>query len=234
MEISGIEKVTLTDYPNHLAAIIFTQGCNYKCPFCQNSSLIKKGKGLLKECEVLNYLNKRKNILEGLVISGGEPTLQKDLKEFIIKVRKMGLKIKLDTNGNNYSVLEELVNEKLVDYIAMDIKNSLEDYNIVAGVKTNKENIKKSIKLLKKAQVPYEFRTTIVKEFHNLEKIENILKMIGESPYYLQNFQDSEGVLDKSLHSFTPKELKEIANELNKYPNVKIRGFKEEGEVENV
>ena len=225
MKISGLEKLTLTDYPNHLAAIIFTQGCNFICSFCQNSSLIKCSEGLINECEVLDYLNKRKNVLEGLVISGGEPTIQKDLEEFIVKVKKLGLKVKLDTNGNNYELLKKLIDSKLVDYVAMDIKTIFEEYDSIIGKKINVENIKKSIQLLKNSPIDFEFRTTIIKEFHNEEKIQKIIDYIDGSDYYLQNFQNSSDVIDKSLHGFTDVELKKLARKFNKYKNVKIRGI---------
>lgn len=225
MRISGIQKVTLTDYPKHLACIIFTQGCNYNCGYCQNRSLISQTEGLLTEEYIFEYLNKRKNLLEGVVVSGGEPTIQKDLKEFIKKVKKLGLKVKLDTNGSNYKIIDELLKEQLVDYIAMDIKGSIDNYNSVCGSKVNVENIRKSIKRIKNSNIDYEFRTTIIKEYHNLSKIKEIISIIENSKYYIQNYEESERVLDKSLHSFTEEELKELKRKLKIYPNVKIRGL---------
>ena len=147
MKVAGYEKISLQDYPNHISCIIFTQGCNLKCPFCQNSTLIPfKNNDLVDENEILEYLTLRKNILNGLTISGGEPTLQQDLKEFIQKVKKIGLDVKLDTNGTNYNLLKELIEEKLVDYVAMDIKNSLKKYDTTSGItKINTGNILKSI-----------------------------------------------------------------------------------------
>ena len=225
MKISGLEKLTLTDYPGHLACIIFTQGCNFKCPFCQNSTLLPLEEGLISEEEVFAYLNKRKNVLEGVVITGGEPTIQKDLKNFILKVRNLGLKVKLDTNGYNPLVLEDLLNNNLLDYVAMDIKNSLDDYNDITATKVKIANIEKSIKLLKESNIDHEFRTTIVKEFHTLEKIKKIIKIIDGNKYFLQNFQNSENVINKNLHGFTEEELEEIKNELKDYSNVNIRGL---------
>lgn len=225
MKISGLEKLTLTDFPGNLAAIVFTQGCNYRCSFCQNSTLLDNDDGLLDENYIMEYLEKRKNVLEGLVITGGEPTLQKDLKEFIKKVRKLGLKIKLDTNGSNYLVLEDLLKENLLDYVAMDIKTTFDKYEDIVGLKVNTTNIKKSIKLLKESNIDYEFRTTIVKEFHDLDTIKEIIKIVDGSKYFLQNYQDSENVLDRSLHSFSNEELQDINKAIKKFPNVKIRNL---------
>ena len=225
MKISGLEKLTLTDYPGKLACIVFTQGCNFKCPFCQNSTLIECSDGLLNEKYIFDYLNKRKNVLEGVVITGGEPTIQKDIKEFIKKVKKLGLKVKLDTNGNNYKVIENLLEERLLDYIAMDVKSTLEDYETIAGTKVNIQNIKKSIEIIKNSKIDHEFRTTIIKDFHTITKIKSIIGLLGNSKYYLQNFQDSEYVIDKNLKSFTEDELKMIKNELKEFSNVNIRGL---------
>ncbi len=227
MIISGMNKLTLLDYPNYTACIIFTQGCNFKCPFCQNSPLINNGDGLIDEVEVLEYLNKRRKVLDGLVISGGEPTVQKGLKSFIKKVKEIGLKVKLDTNGFNPKLLEELINENLIDYVALDIKNCFNKYAKTCGLnKLIIDNIKESINILKNSNIDYEFRTTIMKEYHNIEDILKILSLIGDSKYYLQNFQDSENVVDKTIHGFSNDELLELESMLNiKYKNVKIRGL---------
>src|SRR5574344_324994 len=223
MTISGLEKLTLLDYPQKLACIIFTQGCNFKCPFCQNSPLIKFNKtNLISEEEIFAYLNKRKNILDGVVISGGEPTMQSDLVEFIKKIKALKLKVKLDTNGFKPEVIENLLTNNLVDYIAMDIKNSLEKYFKTSGVKNiATENILTSINLIKNSHIDYEFRTTIIKEHHTLKDIESILNLIGDSKYFLQNFKNSENVIDKNLHGFSEDELKDLQNKLKvKYKNV--------------
>ena len=147
MIIDGFNKLTLLDYPNNIACIIFTRGCNFNCSYCQNSSLIpnRKDKGIISEDEVLKYLKSRVKILDGIVISGGEPTLQLGLISFIKKVKELGLKVKLDTNGTNPKVIKYLLDNKLVDYIAMDIKNDLENYEIVNKCKSNINKIKESI-----------------------------------------------------------------------------------------
>jgi len=230
MKIAGYEKLSLQDYPNHMSCIVFTQGCNLKCPFCQNSTLIpRNSEYLISEEEVFEYLNLRKKVLDGVTISGGEPTLQKDLEEFVVKVKKLGLEVKLDTNGTNYNLLEKLVENKLIDYVAMDIKNSFKKYEKTSGVQNlNMENILKSIKLLKQNKIDYEFRTTIIKEHHTLEDILEIIELVGDSKYYLQSFKNSSQVLDKSLTEFTEEELKMLNKNLNKYPNVWIRGIEKE------
>lgn len=227
MNIAGVQKVTLLDYPGKVACEIFTQGCNFECPFCQNSSLIPiTNTGEFSEEEIFEYLNLRKNILDGVVITGGEPTVQKDLKGFIKKIKDLGLLVKLDTNGGNPKVLQELIDEKLVDYVAMDIKNIFNKYNITAGKKINLDNIKKSIEILKASKIDYEFRTTIIKEMHSLDDIISICKLVGDAKYYLQNFEDSENVIDHSLHGFSREELLFIDKYLKDlFPNVEIRAL---------
>lgn len=227
MNIAGVQKVTLLDYPGKVACEIFTQGCNFECPFCQNSSLIPiTNTGEFSEEEIFEYLNLRKNILDGVVITGGEPTVQKDLKSFIKKIKDLGLLVKLDTNGGNPKVLQELIDEDLVDYVAMDIKNIFNKYNITAGKKINLDNIKKSIEILKASKIDYEFRTTIIKEMHSLDDIVSICKLVGNAKYYLQNFEDSENVIDHSLHGFSREELLFIDKYLKDvFPNVEIRAL---------
>lgn len=227
MNIAGVQKVTLLDYPGKVACEIFTQGCNFECPFCQNSSLIPiTNTGEFSEEEIFEYLNLRKNILDGVVITGGEPTVQKDLKGFIKKIKDLGLLVKLDTNGGNPKVLQELIDEELVDYVAMDIKNIFNKYNITAGKKINLDNIKKSIEILKASKIDYEFRTTIIKEMHSLDDIVSICKLVGDAKYYLQNFEDSENVIDHSLHGFSREELLFIDKYLKDvFPNVEIRAL---------
>lgn len=227
MNIAGVQKVTLLDYPGKVACEIFTQGCNFECPFCQNSSLIPiTNTGEFSEEEIFEYLNLRKNILDGVVITGGEPTVQKDLKSFIKKIKDLGLLVKLDTNGGNPKVLQELIDEDLVDYVAMDIKNIFNKYNITSGKKINLDNIKKSIEILKASKIDYEFRTTIIKEMHSLDDIISICKLVGNAKYYLQNFEDSENVIDHSLHGFSREELLFIDKYLKDlFPNVEIRAL---------
>ena len=224
MKIVGFQKLSLVDYPNKMACIIFTEGCNYRCPFCYNSSLVyDKSNQTYTEEDIFRYLRKRKGIIDAICISGGEPTLQKDLIDFLKRLREEHVLIKLDTNGSNPDILKEIIDAKLVDYIAMDIKNVIEKYAITTGIDNiNTNNILKSINLLKEGQVDYEFRTTIVKEFHTMDDIKAMSKLVKGSKYYLQNFEDNENVCYEGLHSFTEEELIEIEKD-NK--NLTIRGF---------
>lgn len=226
MKISGFNKLTLLDYPKKMAAIIFTAGCNYKCGYCQNSSLIKEAEENFSESEILNYLDGRKKLLDGVVISGGEPTIQKDLVSFIKKIKEIGLLVKLDTNGTNPLIIKELIDHRLIDYIAMDVKMSFDKYEIVTGVKAN-NNILESIDIIKNSKIEHEFRTTIIKNYHTFDDIYKIANFIGKDEnYYLQNFEMSEGVLDKSLMWFSKDELKEFQNKLKvEFPNLRVRGI---------
>lgn len=229
MTINGFQKLTLLDYPDNVACLIFTQGCNFKCPFCHNSSLLDLNHdGEISESEVMAYLEKRKKILDGVCISGGEPLMQKDIKSFIKKVKAKGLKVKLDTNGSSPKELKELIDEGLIDYVAMDIKNDFSKYESTSGImKINTEKIKESIDILEKSNIKYEFRTTIVKELHSIDCLKHICEYIGpNAKYYLQNYQDSENVLQKGLHSFSDNELKEMLTMLKQqFPNVNVRGL---------
>lgn len=224
MIVAGLQKLTLLDYIDHLACIVFTQGCNFNCGFCQNSGLISmQAQTHINEEEVLDFLKKRVGILNGVVISGGEPTLQKDLVSFIEKVKKLGYDVKLDTNGTNPQVLKELIDRSLVDYIAMDIKHLACKYESITCCKVNKDSIKKSIQEVKR--VPHEFRTTIIKGIHNEHNLDLICKYLGDTEtIYLQNFVMSEMVRDKNLTGFTANELDKIKNKLiRKYHNLNVR-----------
>ena len=227
MKISGFQKLTLLDFPTKVACIIFTQGCNFKCPYCQNSGLIgHENEYLIDEEEIFSYLRKRKGIIDGIVISGGEPTVQKDLDLFMKKVKEMGFLVKLDTNGSNPELIKKLIDEQLVDYIAMDIKNVLEEYKDVTGVNIVIDRIKKSIKILQNSNIDHEFRTTIIKNIHDVNKILKICSYVNDDKMYLQNFEQSENVLAKDLESFTKEELINIEKQVKeKYPNVKVRGL---------
>ena len=227
MIINGFNKLTLLDYPKHMACIIFTKGCNFNCSYCQNSSLISlKDEEKITEEEIFNFLKMRKNVLEGVVISGGEPTIQKDLIPFIKKIKDLGYKIKLDTNGYNPSTLKYLIDNKLIDYVAMDIKNDLENYEKVTKNKININVIKESINILLNSDLDMEFRTTIIKQYHDLKNIKNIIKLIKDKKYYIQNFVLSDDVQDKTLHGFTDLELIKIRKDIGyQNKNIKIRGI---------
>lgn len=214
--IGGFDKLTLLNFPNRVACTIFTRGCNFKCPFCHNSSLINKEEELIDEETIFKYLEKRIKILDGVCITGGEPLIHKNIKELIKRIKDMGFEVKLDTNGSNPELLKELIDEKLIDYVAMDIKNIFDKYDITSGTKVNIDNIKKSINIIEKSNIEYEFRTTIIKEYHSIEDIIEISKMINKkSNYYIQNFVYSDGVVNKDLHGFSSVELESIKNKIN-------------------
>ena len=228
MTINGMQKLTLLDYPGNVACLIFTQGCNFRCPFCHNSGLLDMNNNCEKidEKEVFKYLEKRKGLLDGVCISGGEPLLQKDIEYFIRKVKDLGYKVKLDTNGRSPKKLKQLIEEGLIDYVAMDIKNDFLNYDKTAGMCTNIDNIKKSIEIIENSNIEYEFRTTIVKQFHDVGKLEKIIQYIGPNArYYIQNYQDCSSVLQRGLDGFDEEELLNIKNTLGvKYPNLVVRG----------
>lgn len=216
MLISGLQKLTLLDYPGKTAAIIFTYGCNFRCPFCHNALLVtEKMQDAIDEEEVFSFLEKRKGILDAVCITGGEPTLQKDLKQFIIKVRALGYSIKLDTNGTNPLLLDELLSEGLVDYVAMDIKNSPERYDEATGVKTDMDNIMKSIAIIKKKAPDCEFRTTVTRELHSAEDLEAIALLVGKDyRYYLQQFKDSGLLISEGHTPWEVSEMEKVKNRL--------------------
>ena len=181
----GLEKLSLVDYDGKLACTLFTESCNFKCPFCHNRNLAQPTNNIeIPFNDILSFLKERVNKLEGVVISGGEPTLMNDLPQKIYEIKKLGFFVKLDTNGYKPEVLHYLIENKLVDYIAMDIKNSLEKYHLITGVKDIEiNNILKSIKLIQESGIDYEFRTTLVKEFHTIEDIKNISKLLKGSKH---------------------------------------------------
>ncbi len=228
MRIHGFQKLTLLDFPGKMACIVFTGGCNFVCPFCHNSRLIAdKDLPSIAEEEVSDYLKKRAGILEGVVISGGEPLLQPDLKEFLTKIKALGYPVKLDTNGSIPDRLEELVNAGLIDYIAMDIKNSPAKYALTAGLESiDIGKIKRSVEIIMNSGIDYEFRTTVIKEFHEQADFEKIGRWLtGAKAFFLQNFRDSEGVVYDGLHPVSKNDLIDAKNILNRYiVNVSIRG----------
>ncbi len=228
MQIHGFNKTTLLDYPGIVAATVFTGSCNFRCPYCQNADLVlnPNSQPTIPEEEILSHLKKRKGITEGICITGGEPTIHADLKDFIKKCKEIGLKVKLDSNGYRPEVIRNLIDEKLIDYVAMDIKNSLDEYDIVAGVKLDTKRIKETIDMLIAGPIDYEFRTTVVKELHRMENFEKIAELIkGAKKYYLQGYEDSERVIQRGFSSYTKKELEEFLPVLRKNIEiVEIRG----------
>ena len=228
MEILGIEKVSMVDYQDKICTTIFTGGCNFRCPFCHNSGIVEEDYSPINTEEIFEYLENRKKLLDGVVISGGEPTLQRDLPIFAERVKSMGYLVKLDTNGTNPFVLERLLKDKLIDYAAIDIKNDFAHYGIVAGVANPAvENIKKSLALLKQYGAPYELRTTLIGEFHNIENIKQMAEELkGEKILYLQKFKISDGVFNKNLTEVSKEEAEEFREILSKtIEKVELRGY---------
>lgn len=230
MEFIGLQKVSLVDFDNKVCCTLFTGGCNFRCPFCHNSELVLMGEATRPYTmeEILSYLNTRKGLLDAVCITGGEPTLMKDLKDKIIKIKELGFLIKLDTNGTNPDVLIDLVESKLVDYVAMDIKNDPKHYAETCGLKElDLTNISKSIKYLLENHVDYEFRTTLVKEFHTVDNIKAIAPYLsGAKRYFLQHFVDNNHCLKNGLHDVSQDEALRFKNILLPYVNeVKLRGY---------
>ena len=189
MNILGIEKVSFVDFEGKICATIFTGGCNFRCPFCHNSSIVNMQAENYQEEEILSYLCERKSLLDGVTISGGEPTLQPDLLNFCKKIKQMGYPIKLDTNGTCPYVVENLVKNKLIDYVAIDIKNSFNCYSEICGTKNvGIDNIKKTLEILKEFHTPYELRTTLVEDFHTEETIKQMSEQLkGEKLLWLRH-----------------------------------------------
>ncbi len=229
MRILGIEKLSLVDWPDKLCATIFTGGCDFCCPFCHNADIVFNSYDPLSETEVLGYLSKRRKVLDGVTISGGEPTLWPDLIDFIKKVKELGLAVKLDTNGSRPEELKMLLDSGLVDYVAMDIKNDFDHYSDICGVTNSPaENVKKSLEILHKCGVSYELRTTILKPYHNKQNIELLSKQLsGEKTLYLQKFVDSGNLIKANGLSAVPlDEAKEFQKILKTtIENVTLRGY---------
>ena len=228
MQIHGFNKTTLLDYPGLVAATIFTGACNFRCPYCHNADLVlnPSSQPVIHEEEILSHLRKRKGITQGVCITGGEPTLQKDLKDFIKKLKELDLKVKLDSNGYKPEVLKDLVKDNLLDYIAMDVKAPLDEYDVIAGVKLDTSKLKESIDFLIAGDLPFEFRTTVIKDFHTRESFEKISELIkGAKNYYLQGYIDSPNVIQPGLTSYTYEEMQEFLPIFEgKVEHVEIRG----------
>ena len=221
LKIAGIQKTTLLDYPTKVAAIVFTQGCNFRCGYCHNPDLLEQNKNtdFLPE-NFISFLKTRQGKLDGVVITGGEPTLQSGLYDFIKQIKQLDFAVKLDTNGTNPKILKKLLSENLVDYIAMDIKAPIEKYSEITGINVNTNNIKTSIDLIIKSLTEYEFRTTVLKSqlsFEDFDKIGQTIK--GANLYYLQKFVPNK-IYNEKLNSDTTynnDELQAICNHMKQY-----------------
>ena len=222
MIIGGLEKLSLIDFPGHPSAIVFTQGCNFRCHFCYNPMIVCstvdekniENHSLSGEDDFFTFLKSRQGKLEGVVVTGGEPTIHKDIKQFIKKIKDMGFLVKLDSNGTNPEVLLDLIGSKLLDYIAMDIKSHEEGYDKVVGVKADFNKISESVKIIMEGGVPYEFRTTLVPGLHVKEDIAKMGEIIkGADNWMLQTFKSNTDLVDKDFEgekAFTRKELEEM------------------------
>ena len=228
MDINGIQKLTLLDYPGQCACTVFLAGCNLRCPFCHNASLVLGGAPTaMTEDEFLAFLKKRKGLLDGVCVTGGEPTLRPDLPDFIRKIKEMGYLVKLDTNGSNPQMLRQLIDAKLLDYVAMDIKNCPDRYAQTCGGVDILPQVAESLAILKENNVEYELRTTLCKPFHDEAALEAMGKWLsGTKNYYLQNFVDSGDLIGSEVSGFTKEEMEALHKcVLPHIPTTRIRGI---------
>lgn len=234
MKLSAIQRFTILDYPGKIACIAFTPGCNMRCGFCHNPEFVLPEKirelqdDFIAEETFFNFLEKRRGLLEGVVVSGGEPTIWRDLPDFFRKIKAKGFLAKLDTNGNHPEMLKELLDEKLLDYVAMDVKTSLSEYPKLVGGTVKSENIAESIALLKASDIPYEFRTTLIKEVHTEEVLKDMEQLlVGAKRYYLQTFRPSHTLdpIFATHHPFSGGEMQDLVRRFSAVAHeVGIRG----------
>jgi pyruvate formate lyase activating enzyme len=232
MKITGIQKLTLLDYPGVVACTVFTAGCNFRCPFCHNSSLVLPEQiedNFLEDDEVFEFLKKRRGVLDGVAVTGGEPLLNADIADFLVKVKSLGYKIKLDTNGSNPALLSDIIRNKLVDRVAMDIKNAPADYAKTVGMDSiDISAVERSKEILLSRSIDYEFRTTVVKGIHTRESLLAAAEWIsGAREYYLQQFKDSGNlILPEGLAAYNEKEMEALADAVREIvPTVLVRGI---------
>ncbi len=230
MRIQGLQKLTLLDFPERVACTVFFAGCNFRCPFCHNASLVVDipPEGEITEEDFFSFLKKRQGILDGVCITGGEPLLQPDMENFMRKIKELGYAVKLDTNGSFPDKLKLLVGNGLVDYVAMDIKNGPEHYGVTAGVPNlSTASIMESVDYLKEGHVPFEFRTTVVKDYHTKEGFEEIGQWLqGAERYFLQKFVDSGDLIGKDTKGCSEEEMREFLQTVQKYvPGAQLRGM---------
>lgn len=229
MKLIGLQKMTVLDFPGRVACIVFTFGCNFRCPFCHNASLVTgDGESDVTEEEFFSFLKKRQGLLDGVCVTGGEPLLQKDIEDFLSKIKELGYQVKLDTNGMFPEKLKKVVKAGLVDYVAMDIKNSPEYYSVTAGKEdVDLSKIKESVDfLIQEAGIDYEFRTTVVAEFHTESAFDDIGELIkGAKNYYLQSFVDSGDLIGSNMNALPKNIMSKMADRVSKYvENVSLRG----------
>lgn len=228
MKLSGIQKLTLLDFPGKVACTLFTPGCNFRCPFCHNASLVFSCVRNITEEEVLSFLKKRTGILDGVCVTGGEPLLQKDIGQFLRQIKDLGFLVKLDTNGAFPERLQPLLEEQLLDYVAMDIKASRRNYHTAIGLQTvDLDSIERSVDLLKTCGVDHEFRTTTVKGIHTAKDFEDIAAWLaGEERYYIQQYTPSDDMIGEPFEQFTKEELESFASIVRQtVKTVELRGI---------
>ncbi|MCR5309194.1 MAG: anaerobic ribonucleoside-triphosphate reductase activating protein [Bacilli bacterium] len=228
MDFVGLDKMSLLDYEDKVSCVLFAKPCNFRCPFCHNGDLVLQAELVIPWADIIAYLEKRKGLIDAVVFSGGEPTLMPDLKEKIIEVKNMGYDIKLDTNGTRPEIVKDLIDSKLIDYVAMDIKNEPKLYATTCGRDAIElEKIKETINLLINSGIDYEFRTTLVKELHENTNFDEMGKFIeGARKLYLQKFVDREGCIVRGLNEVNQQKAEEYAEILRKYiKQVELRGY---------
>ena len=232
MRICGLQKLTLLDFPEHTACTLFTGGCDLRCPFCHNGPLVlaPEEQPTIPEEELFRFLQRRRGLLDGVCVSGGEPTLQPGLERFLLRVRELGFAVKLDTNGGRPEILARLLEKGLVDYVAMDVKSALGRYGAACGLPDyDTAPVEESARLLGSSGVDHEFRTTLVRELHSLEDMDGIGRWLAGAPrYFLQQFRESEGVIQRGFTAFDRWEMEEMRNRLARWiPAVCLRGVAE-------
>ncbi|MBE6653272.1 MAG: anaerobic ribonucleoside-triphosphate reductase activating protein [Ruminococcaceae bacterium] len=230
MIIKGLQKLTLLDFPDKIACTLFTFGCNFRCPFCHNASLVltdRTDESVMPEEEFFTFLARRRGMLQGVCITGGEPTLQPDLPAFIARIKDMGYAVKLDTNGYRPEVLRRLTEAGLLDYVAMDIKNSLPLYGKTVGIESfDTRPVEESMDYLMENRVPFEFRTTLVRGLHTVDSIRTMgERLAGPEPFFLQAFKDSGDLICGGMEGISPSETRAMLDVLRRHiPNAQIRG----------
>lgn len=229
MDIGGLQKLTLLDYPGKVACTVFLSGCNLRCPFCHNASLVLPARNpppVMTDRDLLAFLETRRGKLDGVCVTGGEPTLRPDLPGFLGEIKSLGFLVKLDTNGSRPETLKALVRGGLADYVAMDIKNSPEKYRETCGGIDSLDRVRESAAFLLAGGVDYEFRTTVVKPLHQAEDLAAIGSWLrGANRYYLQQFVDSGDLVGQGLSAYDSKEMERLLNAVLPYiPNAKLRG----------
>lgn len=219
MNIVGLQKLTVLDFPGKVACTVFTPGCNFRCPFCHNPELVfDREKRRIPEADIFAFLEKRRGLLDGVCITGGEPTMQGGLRDFILRIRDLDYLVKLDTNGTHPELLEELLGEGLLDYVAMDVKSAPDHYSLAAGAYVDINAVQRSAELLMRCGIPYEFRTTMVRELHSAEDVIAMGKWLqGARRFVLQTFLDSGDLIGENLHPFSPQEMEEMAEAMSPY-----------------